>query len=71
MENNWIKVYTTENAYTAEIVKQALIENDIPAVVLNKQDSSYKSFGVLTVLVHPDNVDKAIVYLSENELNED
>jgi TRAP-type uncharacterized transport system substrate-binding protein len=71
MENNWIKVYTTENPYTAEIVKQALIENDIPAVVLNKQDSSYKSFGALTVLVHPENVDKAIVYLSENELNED
>ena len=70
MENNWIKVFTTENAYTAEIIKQALIENDIPAVVLNKQDSSYKSFGLLTVWVHPDNVEQTMAYLSENNLNE-
>ena len=71
MENTWIKIYTTENAYEAEIVKQALIENEIPAVVMNKQDSSYKAFGVLNVLVHPENVDKALVFLSENEMNED
>lgn len=71
MENNWIKVYTTENPYTAEIIKQALIENEIPAVVMNKQDSSYKSFGVLTILVHPDNFDQALAYILENNLNED
>ncbi|TDQ09556.1 putative signal transducing protein [Pedobacter metabolipauper] len=63
--NDWIKVYITENPYEAEIIKQALEENGIPAVVLNKQDSSYKSFGVLTVLVHPDNFDKATAYISE------
>jgi hypothetical protein len=70
MENNWIKVYTTENAYTAEIIKQALTENEIPAVVLNKQSSSYKSFGVINVLVHQGDFDKAIAYLIENHLNE-
>jgi hypothetical protein len=70
METNWIKVFTTENAYTAEIIKQALIENEIPAVVMNKQDSSYKSFGVLTVLVHPADFDKAIAYIIENNLDE-
>jgi len=68
MENNWIKVYTTENAYTAEIIKQALVENDIPAVVLNKQDSSYKSFGVLTVMVRPEDFEKANTYILDNEL---
>jgi hypothetical protein len=68
MENNWVKVYTTENAITAEIIKQALVENDIPAVVLNQQDSSYRTFGVLTVLVRPDDEDKAIAFIKENEL---
>ena len=68
MENNWVKVYTTENAITAEIIKQALIENDIPAVVLNQQDSSYRTFGVLTVLVRPDDEDKATAFITENEL---
>lgn len=68
MENNWVKVYTTENAITAEIIKQALVENDIPAVVLNQQDSSYRTFGVLTVLVRPDDEDKATAFIKENEL---
>lgn len=68
MENNWIKVYTTENAFTAEVIKQGLIENEIPAVVLNKQDSSYKSFGVLTVMVRPEDLEKAKAYILENEL---
>jgi site-specific recombinase len=68
MENNWIKVYTTENAYTAEIIKQGLMESEIPAVVLNKQDSSYRSFGVLTVWVRPEDFEKANAYIKENEL---
>jgi len=68
MENSWVKVYTTENAITAEIIKQALVENDIPAVVLNKQDSSYTTFGVLTILVRPEDVEKATAYIQENEL---
>ncbi|MEJ5962313.1 DUF2007 domain-containing protein [Pedobacter immunditicola] len=68
MENSWVKVYTTENAFTAEIIKQGLIESEIPAVVLNKQDSSYKSFGVLTVMVRPEDFDKANTYILENNL---
>jgi predicted glycoside hydrolase/deacetylase ChbG (UPF0249 family) len=70
MESNWTKVYTTENAYSAEIIKQALTENGIPAVLMNKQDSSYKTFGVVMVMVHPDNVDEATAYISENNLDE-
>jgi len=68
MENSWVKVYTTENAFTAEIIKQGLIESEIPAVVLNKQDSSYRSFGVLTVMVRPEDFDKANAYILENNL---
>jgi hypothetical protein len=68
MDINWIKVYTTENPYTAELIKQGLIEEDIAAVVLNKQDSSYKAFGVLNVMVHPDNFDKAIAYILQNNI---
>jgi len=68
MENSWVKVYTTENAITAEIIKQALVENEIPAVVLNKQDSSYTTFGTLTILVSPEDVEKATAYIQENEL---
>lgn len=68
MENNWTKVYTTENAFTAEIIKQGLIENGIPAVVLNKQDSSYKAFGKITVMVHKDDFQPALDYILQNDL---
>ena len=68
MENNWVKVYTTENAITAEIIKQALVENDVPAVVLNQQDSSYTTFGLLTILVRPEDMEKAAAYIKDNEL---
>ncbi|PYF75803.1 putative signal transducing protein [Pedobacter nutrimenti] len=68
MNSNWIKVYTTENAITAEIIKQGLLESEIPAVVLNKQDSSYGTFGVLNVMVSPEHFDLAIAYILENEL---
>lgn len=68
MENNWIKVYTTNNTYSAELLKQGLIENNIPAVVLNKQDSSYGTFGVLTVMVSTDDEEKARRYIEDNDL---
>ncbi|MCX2452949.1 DUF2007 domain-containing protein [Pedobacter sp. PLR] len=68
MENNWTKVFSTEDPFTAEILKQGLEENDIPAVVMNQQDSSYKTFGVIHILVHPENLEKAQAYIKDNEI---
>ena len=68
MSSNWIKVYETEDQFQAEILRQGLMAIDIDAVVLNKQDSSYKTFGVLSVLVHPDNLEKAKEYILENNI---
>ncbi|MDB5131480.1 MAG: hypothetical protein JWR02_1229 [Mucilaginibacter sp.] len=42
MEKNWIKLFTSTNFYQAEMLKQALIENDINAVLMNQQDSSHQ-----------------------------
>lgn len=69
MNSNWVKVYTTSNQYEAEIIKQSLIENEIPAVVMNKQDSSYMNMlpGVITVLVHPDHVELATAHISQTD----
>jgi len=63
METNWTKVYTTENPVTAEIIKQGLIENDIAAVIMNKKDSSYQTFGVIEVLVNKKDVEKAEAFI--------
>lgn len=59
MENNWIKVYTTQDPVSAEIIKQSLIEEDVAAVIMNKKDSSYQTFGVIEVLVNKKDFDKA------------
>jgi len=67
MENNSIKVYTTENPVTAEIIKQGLIENDIAAVIMNKKDSSYQTFGIIEVLVNQKDFDTADAYIKSTE----
>lgn len=64
MENNWTKVYTTDDPVTAEIVKQGLIENDIAAIVMNKRDSSYLTFGVIEVLVNQKDFDRADAFIN-------
>jgi len=67
MENNWVKVYTTEDPITAEIIKQGLIENDIAAVIMNKKDSSYQTFGVIEVLVSQKDFDAAEAYIKSTD----
>jgi len=67
MENNWVKVYTTENPVTAEIIKQGLIENDIAAVIMNKKDSSYQTFGIIEVLVNKKDFDKAEAFIKSSD----
>ena len=49
--NNWAKIFTTRNAAEANIIKGMLEENDIEAVIMNKQDSSYLNFGNIDVYV--------------------
>lgn len=66
MEKDWIKIRTYTNAIEAEIVKQMLVESNIPAVVLNKQDSSYH-FGKLELYVNAENENAALELIDENE----
>lgn len=37
----WFKLYATTNSAEASIIKGMLEENNIPAFVMNKPDSSY------------------------------
>lgn len=66
MENDWKKIKTYTNAIQAEIVKQMLEENDIPAVLLNKQDSSYL-FGKIELYVSEKLVENAEILMEEAE----
>ena len=68
MSENWIKVYTTSDAFAAEVLKQGLTEAGIPAVSMNKQLSAY-NIGEIVVLVNKSDFDKAIEYIVQNEID--
>ncbi|MCD6202168.1 MAG: DUF2007 domain-containing protein [Bacteroidales bacterium] len=59
MEKNWIKIFSTDQPYQAELARQVLEENGIQAVVMNKKDSSYLMFGETELYVSQDEVIKA------------
>lgn len=67
MENDWLKIYTSSEYYKAEIVRQVLAENEIEAVLMNKQDSQYR-FGEVEVYIQKAHFDNALEIIIKNEL---
>lgn len=61
----WQKVYETENAVRAEIVKDVLSVNNIQTLIINKKDSSYNTFGHFEVVVKNEDVLTAIKIISD------
>lgn len=61
MEKDWVKVFGSNVSYEAEIIKGMLLENEIEAVVVNRQDSSFVTMlpGMDEVYVHHSNEAKA------------
>lgn len=47
----WFKLYSTKNYLEANIIKGKLEENNIQAVILNRQDSSYLVIGEVEIYV--------------------
>lgn len=58
-----VGTYTTE--IEAEILKAMLLENDVPAVVINKQDFIVR-FGKVELYVQEENQQDALRLLEEN-----
>ena len=66
MEKGWIKIFRSQNRQQAEIIKAILLEHDIFAVVIVKQDSSYQLFGENEVYVNEADEQKATEILNDN-----
>jgi hypothetical protein len=69
MEKNWIKIFTSANYYQSEMVKQALAGCQIESVMINKQDSSHRTFGYIEVYIHQDDFSNALEVLILNQYN--
>ena len=65
MEENWIKVFESKQMIQAEIARETLEQNDIAAVIVNKQDSLYPVFGMCEVHVPAKDLTKAQNILSD------
>ena len=54
MEKDWVKVFTSNQAFRSELVKGMLIENGVSAVLLSRQSSAFQQMlpGMEEVYVH-------------------
>lgn len=68
MEKDWQKIREFHNEIEAEMVKQMLEANGIPAILLNKKDSSYL-FGKLELFVNKNYTGQAETLIIEQEEN--
>jgi hypothetical protein len=63
MEKDWKLVYFTGDNYRGDLAREILDENGIPAVVLNRKDSTYTVFGDIEVYVSKKDEEKALKIL--------
>ncbi len=65
MEKDWVIAKSFGKAYIADIAVEVLADNGIRAVVMNKKDSSYQTFGDIEVYVEATDLIKAKYILKE------
>ena len=64
MEANLVLIFSTGQAYQAEMARQMLSDHNIQSFLINKQDSAYK-FGVVELYVNRDEVIRAKMLIQE------
>ncbi|MDG2139764.1 MAG: DUF2007 domain-containing protein [Flavobacteriales bacterium] len=58
MKNDWSVVFSTNDIFKAEMIKNMLISNNIDAIIMNQQDSSYL-FGTAKIYTKKDDAEQA------------
>ncbi len=67
MEAGWVKIYTSQDFFKSELVRQVLAENNIEPIIINKQGFPYQ-LGEVEVYIHEDQFQKALEIIITNEL---
>lgn len=65
--SEWEKLFESPVGYRVEMVRALLESNNIPAVVLNKKDSSYL-FGHFEVYVYHEHMIQALIVMEQSNL---
>ena len=64
MNSDWAVVYSTNDIFRAEVIKNMLLSNNIEAIIMNQKDSSYH-FGIAEVYTKNEDVEKANKFISK------
>ena len=64
MNSDWTAVYSTNDVFRAEVIKNMLLSNNIDAIIMNQKDSSYH-FGIAEIYTKNDDAEKAKKFISE------
>ena len=67
MEAGWIKIYTSADFFKSELVRQVLIDDDIEAIIMNKQGFPYR-IGEVEVYIPEIKFQQALELIIKNEL---
>ena len=67
-KKNWVKVFSTNKLYLAEIIRGVLEENDIESVLINNQSSAYVPLGYIDVYAPETEALKAFYLIEQNNL---
>ncbi len=67
MERDWIKIFTSPERMSIEIVKNHLIHEGIQVVELNRKDSAYQ-YGAFELYIHSSHFASAIEVISMIDL---
>lgn len=69
MDENWVLIKTTNDDFTAEVIKGMLEENQIETIVMNKRDSEFL-VGYVELYVQNTDFEKANQLLAEHREGE-
>ena len=65
MEKDWEKVYNSAQLHKVEMMKAFLAAKEIESIIINRQDSFYKSLGEIELYVKRDNVLNALQIINK------
>jgi hypothetical protein len=68
MEDNWVKIYASNQAHKVSIVSAVLADNNIESHDINKIDSAYNAIGEIELYVHAKDEVLASFIIKQNNL---
>lgn len=64
-EINWVKIYDSQDLITSTMLRDKLLDEGYQAMIINKKDTAYGTFGSVEVYVPSHEVESALVRVKE------